>query len=137
MLNPLKQIDAVFLFLKERMQHGGFYGYNNLKNHFDKHPELNITITLLQEILKRMVEDGYITKGEQPNSQPCYRLSFQGLLFDGYEKEKEKRDERAEWEIQTTKQLVKNGKTLNRLTWILVIGTSISAVYYLMEIFRY
>lgn len=136
-MTPYEQIDFVFFYLKEKIQYGGSYGYQNILNRVIATPEANIKVTLLNEILLRLEQDGFITKSIIPNAQPVYQITFKGLLFDGYTKSHQALNEKERFENYVQSQNIKNGKYLNRLTLILAIVTGIAAVYYILEILNH
>ena len=139
-MNPLEQIDAIFFWLKERIITGGYHGYHNIENYVKQTPELGINTTILIEILKRLQEDGYITKTPPPqgiSGQPVYNVSFKGLLFDGYVKAKTQADLDVAFQRGIANATLDNANLLNRLTIWLAIFAGISAVYYAIEIVKY
>lgn len=75
-----EQLDHIFLFIQER-------GSNMMQLNFqyiwslyvEKTPELGINITLLQDILHKLIQDGYIREKDG-----IYRLTTEGRNFKGY-----------------------------------------------------
>ena len=139
-MNPLQQIDAVFFWLKAKALNGGYYGYQNIENYVKQTPELGINTTILKEILRRLIEDGFITRTSPPQGIPgqsVYNVSFKGLLFDGYVKAKESADAEVEFQKGVAKATLQNAELLNRLTKWLAVFAGISALYYLVEMAKF
>lgn len=119
-MTPLKQIDFVFFYLKEKIQVGGSWGYQNIWSYVERTPETGITTpSLLRDILNRLVDDDFITETILPESQPVYRLTFKGALFVGYNK--------TEF----------NEKVKNILYIVSLVAIIIAGIYYALEIYKY
>ncbi len=86
-MTPLEQIDFVFFFIRDKIQVGGNWGYNNIWNHVEKTTEAKINKTLFNEIIDKLKEDGLVTEVIQEAAQPTYHVTFKGLIFDGYNKQ--------------------------------------------------
>ena len=136
-MTPHQQIDFIFLHLKEKIQYGGSYGYNNLWFRVEKTPETKINKTLFNEIIERLKQDNLITETKLEDAQPVYHITFKGLLFDGYEKEYELARQEKERLERIEDETLNVSRRMNRLTWIIMIGTAIAALYYLLEILNH
>lgn len=133
----LEQIDFVLNFLKSKQDLDASFSYMIIENHIKRTPELNITITILREILKKLVNDGYISEKITPGIQPIYNVSFEGLVFEGYVHENEaNQKEQERLRILENRQLALS-RRMNVLTLVVAIGTTVAAVYYLLEIVKY
>ncbi len=136
-MTPLEQIDFVFFFIRDKIQVGGNWGYNNIWNHVEKTTESNINKTLFNEIINKLKEDELITEVDQKDAQPTYHLTFKGLIFEGYKQQwsdlqKENNEIKS---LRKTSNI--NSLKMTRLTRWVMIGTSIAAIYYLLEILNH
>lgn len=86
-MTSLEQIDFVFFFIRDKIQVGGNWGYNNIWNHVEKTTEAKINKTLFNEIIAKLKEDGLVTEVILEAAQPTYHVTFKGLIFDGYNKQ--------------------------------------------------
>lgn len=118
-MTSLEQIDFVLFYIKEKIQYGGSYGFKNIWFHVEKTPETDITTpTLLKEILKRLLDDGFITETTHPEAQNVYHLTFKGVLFQGYKKE------------------AFNKRVKNTLYIVSLVAVIIAGLYYSLEIYK-
>ena len=117
-MKPLEQIDFVFFYIKEHTQSGGSVSEFAIKDRVERTPEKNITPTLLKEIINRLKTDKFITDVILPETQPIYNLTFEGVLFRGYEKE------------------AFNKRIKNILYSVSLIAVIIAGLYYLIEIYK-
>lgn len=144
-INPYKQIDAIFFYIKKKIALGASINSEYIWNLFvDKTPELEINKLMFSEIISKLIEDGYITelrKANEGQDVTTYHVTFKGQIFEGYESQQKLLNEQKarladlenrsrEFQDETTN----NAKRLNVLTVILALGTSIAAIYYLLEI---
>lgn len=145
-MDYLKQIDTVFFYFKEKSQVGGYFDYQDVWEHVQNIKAGITDQAKLNTILARLKEDGFISGGDRLNSMstPTYSISFKGLLFDGYENERTlaiQKNTLLEQQVTRTSEISELNAKLAvrsyRLTLILAIGTSIAAIYYLMEIAKY
>jgi hypothetical protein len=128
-MTPFEKIDFVFFYIKDKIQVGGHWGYNNIWNYVERTPEIGINKIMFDEIIKKLKEDGYITEKNIPEAQPVYNMTFKGLLFNGYNQE-----------YKETQKLQQNVASLSSrtfwLTVVIALGTLIAAIYYLIEIWK-
>lgn len=143
-MNPFKQIDFVFFILKERSELSADFSKEYIWDHIKQTPEIEINRQKYEEILQRLLNDGYIKETIKPETQPTYHLTFGGRLFPGYEKEEETLNqnqhklealEKANSDFQNSSTM--SAKKLNLLPLILAIGTLIAALYYVFEILNH
>lgn len=132
-MNPYNQIDFVFLFLKERSELSADFSKEYIWNQIKQTTEIKIDKQVFEEILQRLLDDGYVKEILKPETQPTYHLTFNGRIFEGYFYRNESLNEGREWVKNLQDQTLKNSKWLNRLTWIIAIGTLFSAIYYILE----
>lgn len=134
---PLDQIDLVFFHIRDKIQTGGNWGYNNIWNFVEQTSEAKINKTLFNEIIKKLKEDELISEIIQEGYQSTYHITFKGLIFEGYKQQ---------WtDSQLEKDELKslrhashiNSLKMTRLTRWVMIGTSIAAIYYLLEILNH
>jgi predicted transcriptional regulator len=135
-MNPYKQIDFVFFFLKERSELSADFGKENIRNHIKLTPEIKINTQIFEEILQRLLDDGYIKETIRPETQPTYHLTFNGRIFEGYFNKNNSLNEDREWLKNLQIQTLENSKKLNKLTWIIAGGTFFAAIYYIIEIVK-
>lgn len=136
-MNPLEKIDFVFLFIKDKINVGGNWGYGHVWSHVEKAEEYEINQTLFKEIISKLKEDGLITEVDNYSTAPTYHVTFKGLVFDGYVAERERLDTE---KLRLRDLDYKNQKlshALNKLTCFIAIGTVVAAIYYLIQIFEY
>lgn len=130
-MNPLEKIDAILNFLKDRSDLSASFSKEYIWNlYVSKTPELDINRQVYEEILKKLVEDGYVREENEKNFQSVYHLTMKGLLFEGYlnnQKENQKL-------LQTATSL-SNG--IFWLTTVIAIGSGAAAVYYIFEILNH
>ena len=104
----------------------------------------DINRILFEGIVNKLLEDGYIQKTtKHSNTHTIYNLTLKGTIFLGYvhqvKKENEEKIKIKELENKTEKlqnDAIENANRLNKLTFWLVIGTSIAAIYYIIEIIK-
>ena len=136
-MTSLEQIDFVFFFIRDKIQVGGNWGYNNIWNHVEKTTEAKINKTLFNEIIAKLKEDGLVTEVNQEAVQPTYHVTFKGLIFDGYNQQwfdSQKENDELKSLRQTSNV---NSLKMTRLTKWVMFGTSIAAIYYLLEILNH
>ena len=130
-MTPLEKIDKILYFLKERSDIGAGFSREYIWNlYIEKTPELKINRHLYDEILKKLVEDGYIRETKNSMDQPVYYTTLKGLSFDGYQN----------IELEVLKLKKKSDLLADRsivLTALVALGTLVSAVYYLLEILNH
>ncbi|MFA6057878.1 MAG: hypothetical protein WC756_06755 [Taibaiella sp.] len=147
-MEPLQQIDLVFHFIKKTI--GG-----STKS-FDIWEEVSGSEKITDKdifdgIINRLIADGLISKTFGTEEGDFYAPTFNGLLFDGYAMERERSEQEKRRTDLLEKELsfhrsmnLKFSRSMNRLqkrvvcwTVILGVGTSIAAVYYLLEILKF
>ena len=133
-MTPLEQIDFVFFHIKSKIQVGASWGYHNVWNYVKMTEEANINETMFKEIIQKLQDDGYLTEKYIEGAQPCYNVTFKGLIFEGYSKEHESLNEEKTWLKNLQVQTLKTSKKLNLVTWIIAVGTFFAALYYILEI---
>ncbi|PUZ28544.1 hypothetical protein DCC81_03420 [Chitinophaga parva] len=80
MVTPL-QLDAVFLFIKEKTELGALVNNNYIWNlYISKTPELGIDQLLFSDIINKLIKDGYVKE----DFQNSYHLTVDGRNFKGY-----------------------------------------------------
>lgn len=136
-MTPLEKIDFIFLYLKDKTQYGGSWGYHNIENHVVKTPEADISITLLKEILERLKRDKLITESPLTQDQSVYHLTFDGVLFEGYKKAELNRQKEEERTKFLAEKMVTLSDRMARLTRWIALGTLIMAGYSIFEILKY
>lgn len=144
-MDYLKQIDTVLFYFQKKAEFGGSLKSNEIWNALQVIPSIGINDqTIFENILDRLEEDGFIKEESSNKEYTLYHITFKGLLFHGYENEKALADQQSkEMALQRVRtseieeMTYKNGTRMYYLTWILAIGTSIAAIYYLMEIGKY
>lgn len=136
-MNSLEKIDFVFFFIREKISVGGYWGYINVWNHVSQTEEADINKTLFKEIINKLKEDSLIIEINEIDGQPTYHVTFKGLIFQGYVTEESNNQKEFE-EVRNLRQsTVDLQKGLNRLTFWIVIGALIAAIYYLLEILNH
>lgn len=145
-INPYKQIDFVFSYIKDKEEHSATFSKEYIWNLYVKQsPEMQINRMIYDEIMQKLEDDGYISKKSIYGSeQPSYNVTFKGRIFNGYENDYlslneqkarllalEKKNQ--EFQILSSR----NASKLNCLTLILAVGTSIAAIYYIFEILNH
>jgi len=136
-MTPLEQIDFVFIFIRDKIQVGGNWGYNNIWNHVEKTTEAKINKTLFNEIINKLKEDKLITEVIQEDAQTTYHVTFKGLIFEGY-KQQWSDSQRENNELKSLRQTSHiNSLKMTRLTRWVMFWTSIAAIYYLLEILNH
>ena len=133
-MNSYNQIDFIFFFLKERSLLSADFSKEYIWNHIDKTKEVEINRQVFEEILQRLIDDGYIKEILNSGTQPTYHLTFNGRIFEGYSNTNKSLNEERKWIKKLQVLTLENSKKLNTLTWIIAIGTTISAIYYFIEI---
>jgi hypothetical protein len=130
-MTPLEKIDKILNFLKERSDLSASFSKEYIWNlYISKTPELKINRQLYDEILKQLIEDGYIRENKTEDSQPNYHLALKGLIFDSYQNQ--------ELEIQKLKSTTQKLTYRNYvLTALIALGTLIAAWYYLTQLWDY
>lgn len=137
MIEHLKKIDFVLNFFKSKQDLDASFSYTIIENHVKRTSELKITVTMLREILKKLVNDGYITERKQEEGyQSIYHVSFEGLVFEGYVHENEANHKEQERLHTLENRQLALSRRMNALTAIVAVGTIVAAVYYLMEILK-
>lgn len=136
-MNPYNQIDFVFFFLKERSELSADFGKEYIWNHLKRTPEIEINRQVFEEIIQRLLDDGYLKEIIKPETQPTYHLTFNGRIFEGYFNRNEFLNEERKWIKNLQVQTLNNSKWLNRVTWIIASGTFIAAFYYIFEILNH
>lgn len=132
-MTPLEKIDFIFLYLKEQTQYGGSWGYQNIENRVLKTPEAEISITMLKEILERLKRDNLITESLSSQSQPVFHLTFDGVLFDGYQKQKLENQKEQERTKFLAEKMVNLSARMTRLTFWIMFGTLMMAAYAIFQ----
>lgn len=133
----LEKIDFVFEYIKSKKDLDAVFGYVNIRTRVDRTPELGITTQMLNEIIKRLVKDGYIVEQKRPNEQNVYSITFDGLIFEGYVHENASiRKEQERLRTLENHQL-ELSKRMNFLTSVMAVGTTVAAIYYLIEILKH
>jgi len=136
-MNPYNQIDFVFSFLKQRSNLSADFGKENIWSHIERTPEMEINRQVFEEILQRLLDDGYIKETLRTDSQATYHLTFNGRIFEGYFNRNESLNEEREWVKNLQVQTLNNSRMLNLVTWIIAIGTLFAAIYYILEILNH
>ena len=132
-MTPLEKIDFIFLYLKEQTQYGGSWGYQNVENRVLKTPEAEISITLLKEILERLKRDNFITETPVTSGVSVYHLTFEGVLFDGYQKQKLENQKEQERIQSLAEKTVNLSERLTSLTFWIMFGTLTMAAYAIFQ----
>lgn len=130
-MTALGKVDKILNFLKDRSGLSADFSKEYIWNlYVKKTPELKINRQLYDEILQKLVEDGYIRETKVGENQPTYHLTVQGYLFDGYINSQ-----------METQKLQQSAISLSRRTfWMTVaiaFGTLVAAIYYLLEILNH
>jgi len=135
-MTPLEQIDFVFFYIRDKIQVGGDWGYNNVWNHVEKTTEANINKTLFNEIINKLKEDELITE-DIGGPQLTYHVTFKGLIFEGYNLQwsNSQREINELKSLRTSSQ--SNSEKMTKLTNWVMIGTTIAALYYFLEILNH
>ncbi|MDQ2718200.1 MAG: hypothetical protein M3Z26_00360 [Bacteroidota bacterium] len=145
-MTPYEQIDLVFFYIKNKEELSASFSTEYIWNLFvSKQSDSGINRTMYNEIIKQLVEFGYVAElSLSDTSQKLYHVTFKGRLFNGYVEqqvslsENNKRImalENANQKFQI--ESLRNSHNLNSITWILAIGTTFAALYYLLEILCY
>lgn len=130
-MTSLEKIDKILNFLKERSDLSASFSKEYIWNlYVNKSPELQITRQIYDEILTKLVEDGYVREEIQKDSQPFYHLTMSGYLFEGYLSSQKE-----------TQKLQQTAISLSQRTfWMTVViafGTLVAAIYYLLEVLNH
>lgn len=144
-IDAAKKIDFIFFDFKKKATHGIGISRDYIWNFLvSKTPELEINKTMYDEIIRKLVEDGYVREELAAGSPPTYHLTFNGLSFKGYEEEvnTQNAEKTRLGNLESENQLfqregLNNARRMNLLTLILAIGTGIAAVYYILEILHH
>ena len=133
-MEPLQQLDAILFFIKGKTQFG--VSFFNIKKYVEQQTQLGIDEPVLREILAFLESDSRIRilNHSMEGKSLTYRITFSGLVFDGYVKAKEIGESEAQWQKTIAALTVSNAKFLNRLTLWLTVFTGIAAMYYIIEI---
>ena len=135
----LKKLDATLICLQ--------------KHHKEKHHNLISIATILQteqpdidfgeikSILNKLKKDGFIDTQEIPipttdSTEIYYNINFEGRIFNeqgGYDRRNEQNNELTVLRKQQHSLQVQN----RNLTIAVAIGTTVAALYYGLEIFKY
>lgn len=130
-MTPLEKLDKILSFFKDRSDLSIDFSKEYIWNlYIKKTPELQINKQIYEEILQKLVEDGYLRETKKEDFQPTYHLTMKGYLFDGYIN--------SQSEIQ---RLQKTAISLSRRafwwTVVIALGTLVAAIYYLFEILNH
>ena len=136
-MNSFKQIDFVLSYLKERSELSADFAKENIWNYIRQTPEIGINKQIFDEILQRLVDDGYIKETIREKTQPIYHLTFNGRIFEGYLNRNISLNQEREWLKHLQILTLNNSNKLNLITWIIAIGTLIAAIYYILEILNH
>lgn len=130
---PEQQLDFVLSYIKPKIQVDAVFNENYIWSlYVSRTPETGITRTMLGEILKKLIKDGYIR--EHGTNPITYLITFEGLIFEGYELEKEiKNIEKIKIEKLEERQK-RNEAHMLYLTVVLAISAFCSVPYYILEI---
>ncbi len=139
----LKNGNKSFTYIKEDSQ---------LKSEF----AVDIDNNTLASAFVKLVKDKYVNINEQtiglkmdnsPRNINYYNISFEGIIFiknDGYEKEHQNNQkiEIESAEMKKRQFLLEEKHSsiqfqLLVLTWVIAIGTSVAAIYYLLEVLKF
>ena len=129
---PYEQIDSVFFFIKDKIELGGSYSKEYIWNlYVSRTPKMKINETLYNEIIERLISDGYIRMIKLPNAeQPIFHVTFDGLVHEGYLAE-----------FQKTQATDVRTRRIERqqfyLTLILAASGVVASAYYILEILDY
>lgn len=130
-MTPIEKIDTILIFLKERADLNASFSKEYIWNlYVKKMPELHITRQIFDEILNKLVEDGYVKKELRENSQPTFHLTMSGYLFDGYLSSKNEMQKLQQTAIFLSKRTF-------CMTVVIAVGTGIAAIYYIIEILNH
>lgn len=92
----------------------------------------------LLQSLDKLALDGYLKRLGGVN--PTFGLTFEGRWFirhqGGYVGKSQSLDAERKMVVFVQNETLKNARYLNRLTLILAVGTSIAALYYILEILK-
>lgn len=135
--NPYLQIDFVFIFLKERSELSAAYGKENIWNHIKATPEKGINRQMFEEILQRLLDDKYIRETITPDTQSTFHLTFNGRLFSGYADEFQLLNEAKMRINKMQDDNLRISRKVKVLTLWLAIGTSLAAIYYVLEVLNH
>jgi len=122
-MKPLEKIDFVFFYIKDKINAGGQWGYNNIWNHVKETKEVEINETMFKEIIKKLLNDGYITETQINEGQNVYNLTFEGQLFDGY--------------LSQAKEISKLSNETRRWSALVTAATVVGGIYALFEILKW
>jgi len=94
---------------------------------------------LLHLVLDKNAEISERTKEEEKENKfpEKIKITYKGMIFEGYERMQQRLDADANKSNQYKIDQMANQRKMNRLTWILAVGTSIAALYYLIEITKW
>ncbi len=110
-----------------------------IKYYFPKLNSVDFIIDL-PEILEQLTIDGYLIENKEREWDKIYSISFKGKIFSkngGYsELERTKNAENIRVGNVEKRQRAYESNMV-RLTWILAIGTTVAAIYYLLEIIKH
>lgn len=136
-MNPLEKIDFVFFYVKDKISVGGHWGHGHIWSYVERATEFEINLTLFDEIISKLKEDGLITEIDNSPAAQTYHVTFKGLVFDGYKTERESLNAEKLRVRNIENQNQKLSSVLNRLTFLIALGTGIAAIYYLLQIWDY
>ena len=136
-MNSFTQIDFIFFFLKERNLLSANFSKEYIWNHVARTKEIEINRQVFEEILQRLIDDGYIKEILNSGMQPSYHLTFNGRIFEGYSNMNESLNAERKSIKKLQLQTLENSTKLNTLTCIIAVGTIFSAFYYLIEILKF
>lgn len=137
-MEPLQKIDAVFFFIKKSSDVGAMINDNYIWGMYvNKTSELEISRLMLIEILQKLVEDGYVRRVDHPDGgSSTYHITFKGLIFEGYEKERENLNRERDAIRNLERANARRSNDLNQMTAFIAFGTIMAAAYYWIEIVR-
>ena len=145
-MTPYDKIDLVLFFIKGKEELSAKFSIEYIWTFcVSKEPSYHINRTMFEEIIKQLVEDGFIADLSILDSpQKFYYVTFKGRIFNGYVKQQESLEEKnkriltlenANQKFQI--ESIRHSRNLNRITWILAIGTTFAALYYILGILCY
>lgn len=126
-VNPLKQIDFVFNFIKEKSPYFDLLTTDKVVQHtLDNKDSIGINRTRFNQIISKLKEDDFIEE-KGPDDKKYYNITFKGVIFIGYEQTEYER-------IKSYLQAKANQKAILYLTLIIAVGTSVAAGYYFYQL---
>lgn len=136
-MSPLEKLDIVLLCLEKHHseRHHNFISIAGILQ--EEHPEIDFGE--IQSALNKLVKDGYVEireVGRESITDIYYMITFEGRIWKeqgGYQCEKKENDRinaLADAQQEASVRMV-------LLTRIVAIGTSVAAIYYLLEVVKY